>query len=202
LPLSSAVLTLTRAHRWLRDKRHGEGTYSYGECDEDNAGDVYQGPYSHDVRHGLGTYVPRAPRGGQWQWGRVSPPPSTAHTATLTLTLTLTSVNRRANHHPRYIWEDGTVFTGQYVNNTQHGEGQTKWLDGTVYSGDYEHDHRTGEGKLTFRNGDVYRGTFHESRKVEGQGQLTLALDPTAPVGTQQVTLPKGDVGDRKSKHW
>ena len=41
---------------WQNDKRHGQGTYTYGPNSE-WAGDQYVGEYKNGKRHGQGTYT-------------------------------------------------------------------------------------------------------------------------------------------------
>lgn len=39
----------------------------------------------------------------------------------------------------RYCWNDGRVFSGQWVANRMHGYGVFHWPDGRSYKGQYDH---------------------------------------------------------------
>lgn len=62
-------------------------------------------------------------------------------------------------------------YKGELSKNKQrHGKGTLKWPDGTIYSGDWIEDRATGKGLLKFPNGDTYEGDFVEN-KFEGVGK-------------------------------
>lgn len=41
-----------------------------------------------------------------------------------------------------YTWNDGRIFTGEWLNNNMHGFGLYKWPNGSTYEGQYIEDLR------------------------------------------------------------
>lgn len=71
-----------------------------------------------------------------------------------------------------YSGEDGTEYTGSFVNKLFHGSGTIRYPDGTKYSGDWFEGQMQGEGAITLANGDAYIGEFKDNQ-FNGNGTLT-----------------------------
>lgn len=93
-----------------------------------------------------------------------------------------------------YEWDNGTVYTGDWVNGKRtgqgtctfsngkyvgaflndelHGKGTYTWTNGNVYSGDWVSGQRTGQGTFIWKDGTKYVGSFKDG-KQHGQGTMT-----------------------------
>ena len=52
------------------------------------------------------------------------------------------------------LWEDGTIYAGDFANGQRSGCGVQRWPDGHVYIGDWRQDVRCGRGLYRFSHGD------------------------------------------------
>lgn len=76
--------------------------------------------------------------------------------------------------HGTYIWPNGEIFEGEYVNDVTEGQGIHTWPDGSFYKGEFKNDIMEGHGTLYYTNGNSYTGEF-QREKIEGQGLLTYS---------------------------
>ena len=61
-------------------------------------------------------------------------------------------------------------YRGPLLDGKSHGKGSVIWEDGTVYEGDFEHGYRTGEGKLIASDGVIfYVGGFYRGALTNGK---------------------------------
>ena len=71
----------------------------------------------------------------------------------------------------KYYFEDGSVYYGDFKNNSFYGEGVLNSVsDGSIYKGNFKNNSREGFGELTFKNGDKYIGNF-ELDEMQGKGK-------------------------------
>lgn len=50
------------------------------------------------------------------------------------------------NGHGRYVYEDGSIYTGAFKNGKKHGQGYLLYSNGCMYAGNYKDDHMHGYG--------------------------------------------------------
>lgn len=78
-----------------------------------------------------------------------------------------------------------TFSSGQYIgtvkNGMPHGKGKFIWKNGDVYEGDWVNNEITGKGKFTWKNGDVYEGDFINAIR-SGNGKLSSGYVPKEKV--------------------
>ena len=74
----------------------------------------------------------------------------------------------------KYIWADGDVYEGGYIDGIKTGKGKYTWPNGNVYEGDWIDDARTGKGKFIWADGDVYEGDFVDGNRT-GKGKIIWA---------------------------
>ena len=55
---------------------------------------------------------------------------------------------------------NGSVYDGNYENDTMNGNGTFTWSSGATYTGSFENEMKSGKGIMTFASGDVYTGDF------------------------------------------
>ena len=70
-----------------------------------------------------------------------------------------------------YIYNNGDVYTGSFMQNERHGYGKMVWATGDSYEGSFRFNVPSGHGTYTFSNGDKYVGCFCKAL-FSGQGQL------------------------------
>ena len=56
------------------------------------------------------------------------------------------------NELGEYIWLNGNVYEGEYVNGTRNGLGEYIWLNGNVYEAEYVNGKEHGHGKVIMQN--------------------------------------------------
>ncbi len=59
---------------------------------------------------------------------------------------------------PAYTFPTGAAYTGQWLGDSQHGDGTQVWPDGAKYVGDFVNDKYEGQGVYTFADGSEYSG--------------------------------------------
>jgi hypothetical protein len=95
-----------------------------------------------------------------------------------------------------YAWEDGAIYSGDWVKgkfdgqgeifyadehhyiggwkkNAFHGMGTYRYLDGAVYSGEWENGAKV-SGMMTYADHRIYEGAFDRDGKATGQGKMTF----------------------------
>ncbi|CEL94544.1 unnamed protein product [Vitrella brassicaformis CCMP3155] len=79
---------------------------------------------------------------------------------------------RQAHGKGKILYPDGSIYSGEFVNNKRHGRGFLFGADGTRYVGDWYEDEKHGEGKEVRVDGSVYIGQFRSGLR-HGKGALT-----------------------------
>eukprot|EP01100_Stratorugosa_tubuloviscum_P002859 TRINITY_DN1675_c1_g5_i2.p1 TRINITY_DN1675_c1_g5~~TRINITY_DN1675_c1_g5_i2.p1 ORF type:complete len:695 (+),score=277.41 TRINITY_DN1675_c1_g5_i2:64-2148(+) len=64
-----------------------------------------------------------------------------------------------------------SYYTGEWENDKRHGHGLRVYKDGERYEGNFENDQKSGKGIYWFLNNDIYEGEW-KNNKQNGQGQL------------------------------
>ena len=67
------------------------------------------------------------------------------------------------------MWQDKTVYKGEWVKNTIQGWGIYTFEDGRVYSGQWAKNRMHGYGECFYKDGKKYFG-FHNMDKKDGFG--------------------------------
>jgi hypothetical protein len=76
----------------------------------------------------------------------------------------------------QYIWANGDVYEGDFVNGKITGKGKKIWPNGEVYEGDWLNDNRTGKGKYTDANG------IERNMNIAQWGSKIALIDDGMPV--------------------
>ena len=77
------------------------------------------------------------------------------------------------NGQGKYVWADGSIYVGEWLNGETHGTGKLSYSNGSVYQGEFEGGEAL-RGSLTYANGDAYDGNFQDGRS-HGKGKLIYA---------------------------
>ena len=76
-----------------------------------------------------------------------------------------TDVEGRFNGKGKYLWADGSYYTGDWVNNKREGYGEFKSYDGSLYKGNWVDNKRDGKGKYMTTDGDIYEGYYKDNMR-------------------------------------
>eukprot|EP01034_Spumella_vulgaris_P021930 gene21930-28010_t len=123
------------------DKRDPDVRYAFG--------DVYEGQWENDLKHGYGVYK-----------------------------FVCGEVYRGHFHHDKAsgsghnAYENGDSYKGQYEADKPHGQGVFSFHDGSVYTGNFKAGHYHGAGVLVDAQGTTYNGLWRVGKR-HGQGVLT-----------------------------
>ncbi|GMH90999.1 hypothetical protein TrST_g6869 [Triparma strigata] len=131
-------------------------------------GEVYEGEYVDERRHGIGEYHYLDGSVYEGQWFK----------------------NRRQGFGV-YTTDDGSVYEGEWDRDYIHGEGIWRWKDGSSLMGDNIDGLRTGRGVYITDHGDVYVGEFKDNN-IHGKGTFTYN-DGTRYEGNFRNNLREGD---------
>ena len=113
-------------------------------------GDVYDGEWKNNKRHGEGAIVfqNKTTYTGRWS-------------------------NNKINGYGTYKYFNGDLYEGTFDNGVKSGDGKMTYYNGDVYTGKWKNDLRHGIGKQTYKtNGDAFEGSWRKDKR-NGQGKLT-----------------------------
>ena len=185
-----------------------------GACYDDNTGEVYEGGWRGQKRHGRGIvlYPDGSMYEGQWVNGKEH-----GHGQLMTSDRKVLysgdwteglmhghgSYNffsgdryvgdwREGNRHGKgeFVTREGCKYVGDWRENRRSGRGVFTWLDGSVYDGDWDEDSRHGKGQLTLANGFTYEGLWSRNF-FDGRG-TTVFPDGQKYEGTYRTGLREG----------
>ena len=175
-------------------KRCGEGKLIQAN------GDVYQGQWKWDVKHGLG--VLDRDDGlwwGEWNKGVLlflkpledghddDDDQPWVHTPIETYYVGEYDQYGKRSGYGEFAPPGGGVYKGQWLHGKRHGEGSYQWPDGTrTYVGGWREGRRHGEGAYT-ENGQLFYGEW-----VNGQQQHLRVV----PVGQHQDQVEGPEEGE------
>ncbi len=67
----------------------------------------------------------------------------------------------------RMVFDDGSVYTGFFLNGLPDGEGECRYVNGEVYRGHWSHGRPSGLGHYTYTNGVVMSGQWDEGKYID-----------------------------------
>ena len=71
-------------------------------------------------------------------------------------------------------YEEGSIYTGTFLNGKKDGIGVYKWIDKSSYEGEWTNNYINGYGKYIYSDGSVYTGSWYYNR-MEGLGEYVFA---------------------------
>lgn len=89
-----------------------------------------------------------------------------------------------------WVFEDGSVYSGDFRDGYIHGLGIYETPAGEKYSGNWVRHKREGKGRLVFSNGDLYLGDF-KSGRMSGSGEMWFE-NGDYYTGNWEGNLPEG----------
>eukprot|EP00042_Codosiga_hollandica_P038703 m.316750 g.316750 ORF g.316750 m.316750 type:complete len:686 (-) comp55463_c0_seq3:46-2103(-) len=143
-----------------------------------DSGDVYEGQFFGNVKHGVGTY--RSAKGGVYE-GRWAD----GKRAGLGV-MTFADQSRFEGHWREDIRDgfgqltdsDGSVFSGIWKSSAIVSEAKVKFANGDEYAGEFQSGLPHGQGTYRFAEGSVYSGPLVQGLR-HGFGRLALASGET-----------------------
>ena len=125
-------------------------------------GDIYDGHFHYDVKHGAGTYVVAATGSvfvGEWVNGE---PEGDAEVTFQNGEKYSGQVARGGVFQGKgtYAWPDGARYDGEWLEGLMHGQGRYLYANGDVYEGGFRRDQRHGVGRLVEGGGGAFAGVF------------------------------------------
>tara|TARA_B100001057_G_scaffold153147_1_gene153279 strand:- start:1231 stop:2679 length:1449 start_codon:yes stop_codon:yes gene_type:complete len=80
-------------------------------------------------------------------------------------------INNKREGYGRFIFNDGTIYEGEFSGDKINGKGNMVWENGSLYQGNYLDGKRHGFGKFKWPNGDIYEGEFKDGN-LDGIGKM------------------------------
>jgi hypothetical protein len=156
------------------DCENGYGTYVWKE-----SGTTYKGNWSNGIRQGKGYVIwsDGTFYGGDWLNGTQTGEGVLINTTNLTyrsgiwnngslVTDKLITGNIYGdcqNNYGIYIWSNGDIYLGDYVNGERSGSGTYKWSIGDIYTGGWKGNLMDGYGDYTYSDGTIKSGIWKEN---------------------------------------
>jgi hypothetical protein len=78
--------------------------------------------------------------------------------------------NKSQTYRCKMVYEDGSVYVGDFMDKEAHGNGEMKWPSGATFSGVWFRNQME-NGVYTFPSGQKVQGFFRDSR-LHGQGKI------------------------------
>jgi hypothetical protein len=125
---------------WIHGRWTGYGTLSNGD------GDFYEGGLKNDHKHGPGIM--------KFADGRVFEG----------------EYIRGQMIQGKMTYQDGSVYSGSWVDGMRHGQGKCIFVDGSEYEGDFREGNFHGHGKMTWNDGGWYVGEWCDG-EMHGRGK-------------------------------
>jgi hypothetical protein len=69
----------------------------------------------------------------------------------------------------RMVFEDGSVYTGFFLNGLPDGDGECRYVNGDVYKGRWSNGRPAGKGQYVYSNGLVLSGDWLEGKYVNSK---------------------------------
>ena len=148
--------------RAANGRKEGRGRLMY------RSGDIYEGSFSNDEKHGNGTCFlsdgSRGPLTMAGNWLRRVRCMVLGDVAMLSRNRGVKYVGEwhqdRMSGRGRFLFHNGDAFEGVFANGEAHGPGLLTFSDGHRYEGEFVDGKRKGRGMLSMRSGEVFVGTW------------------------------------------
>ena len=83
--------------------------------------------------------------------------------------VTLTLLKRVPGEKAVLNYADGSIYTGDVVDDVREGYGEMRFDNGDVYSGEWKNDTMTGQGKLKYHEGNIYKYDEYDEQMINGR---------------------------------
>ena len=67
----------------------------------------------------------------------------------------------------RMVFDDGSVYTGFFLNGLPDGEGECRYVNGEVYKGRWSNGRPSGKGQYSYSNGVVLNGEWRDGKYID-----------------------------------
>lgn len=151
---------------WRKGKKNGKGNYIFSNLDS------YEGEFANGQINGKGTLITKAGeiKEGTWSNGQLvltdanpssqfddnnSVPAITGHE------LKDCSKQYCDDTIGKYLYKDGSIYIGEFVDGQPTGEGTCNYANGSTYTGGWKNHGPHGEGLMTFDSGRKFNGVWN-----------------------------------------
>lgn len=199
---------------WKGNKREGEGilntvdglsyqgTFANNQLNGtarvyDAVGGYFEGVWQDGVNTIVGTYTSSEGRKEKGLWtasgfkAGQSAPPKTTDTALADCNLVPCGSGKG-----RMVFEDGSVYTGFFINGLPDGEGECRYVNGDVYKGRWSNGRPAGKGQYVYSNGVVLSGDWKDGKYIDAP------IRPASPRSNQEVNIYALIVGASRYDHF
>lgn len=136
----------------------------------DTKGGKYEGLWANGENRTAGTYTDASGRKttGYWADHQFHPGAAEAETVTLEVVADCNLVPCGSGKG-RMVFDDGSVYTGFFLNGMPDGEGECRYVNGEVYKGYWSKGYPQGRGEYRYTNGVVLNGDWNEGTFIKPQ---------------------------------
>lgn len=145
---------------WKESEKHGKGVQKYSD------GSILEGYWKNNVY--VGTTEP--------SWTTETEEKSTSiydsfveNTTEETAPTTGCISGNCVDGIGKYIYSDGDIYEGSFMNSKRHGNGKYQYIEGDYYEGDWNYDSRDGLGYYKWPSGNEYIG-YWANNSQNGKG--------------------------------
>lgn len=176
--------------------RDGFGTCFYPD------GGNYKGYWMRDRQEGSGirTFSPGNVKKGYWRQGSLvtEDPGLVLQTNGRTNQISVGCISGNCvNGQGIYIYENGNIFSGEFVSGRRNGSGICYFADGTEYKGNWKNDLMEGKGSLTYPDGRIHNGIWKSGSILESTLVQTYNSKSNSREEEQQGSIPQPQVAAR-----
>lgn len=169
---------------WKMNKREGpgvlttydgfkyQGTFSNNQMHGmikvyDPQGGCFEGLWSDGQPEGIGQYVSKEGIRKKGSWSDTGFHQEGKPVANKTEQVTDCNLIPCNTGKGRLTLNDGSVYTGFFVNGLPHGEGECRFANGDHYKGLWQNGKPQGQGKYTYANGILISGMWNDGKYVD-----------------------------------
>ena len=131
-------------------------------------GGYYEGQWSYGQPEGLGKYHQASGKFQEGTWSENGfsrkEKPSTTQDVTIIKDCNLVPCQSGKG---TLTFNDGSEYTGFFVNGLPHGEGECRFKNGDLYTGLWQNGKPQGQGKYLYSNGVVLSGLWNEGKYID-----------------------------------
>ena len=139
--------------QFSKGKLNGKGLAYY------ETGEKYIGEFRNNQKYGIGTnYSDLEPIDGTWSEDRFIGANRNINTGCKS--------GNCVDGKGMFIYNDNTVYEGEFNDNRPHGYGICYFADGDIYVGFWKENFFDGKGTFYYSNGEIITGNWKEDKKL------------------------------------
>ena len=96
----------------------------------------------------------------------------------------------------KFVYANGNYYDGDWVDGKYHGHGIYHWNDGDQFEGEWQNDKRHGSGKWTYANGNYYTGVWEHGESVSSSAIIHPSEEKSTTDKSRVQYAHSDDEGD------